>query len=133
MAKNRARAAFFQKRYIADWKAFLFYRDIKHFFLFIEQINAVLPSCHSILSQGLLRLAKQVVPAAQHVTVVQGNDSAMMSLGTKILKEARNAGLCVSAVFEADFFSKNDSELVDKILMEANKGNAKNQRNHHCF
>ena len=66
-----------------------------------------------------------MVPAAQHVTVVHGNDSAMMSLGNKILKEAINAGLCVSAVFEADFFSKNDSELVDKILMEANKGNAK--------
>ena len=93
----------------------------------------MLPSCHFILSQGLVRLAKQVVPAAQHVTVVHSNDSAMMSLGTKILEEARNAGLCVSAVFEADFFSKNDSELVDKILMEANKGNAKNQRNHHCL
>ena len=74
-----------------------------------------------------------MVPAAQHVTVVHGNDSAMMSLGTKILEEARNAGLCVSAVFEADIFSKNDSELVDKILMEANKGNAKNLRNHHCL
>ena len=126
MAKNSARAAFFQKRYNADWKAILFYREIKHFFfLFIEQINAVLQSCHFILSQGLVRLAKQVVPAAQHVTVVHSNDSAMMSLGTKILEEARNAGLCVSAVFEADFFSENDSELVDNILMEANKGNAK--------
>ena len=93
----------------------------------------MLQSCHFILSQGLVRLAKQVVPAAQHVTVVHGNDSAMMSIGTKILKEARTAGLCVSAVFEADFFSKNDSELVDKILMEAKKGNTHNQLNHHCL
>ena len=72
--------------------------------------------------QTAMQLTKKLIPKSTAVTVVHGSDAAMTSAGLDSLDEARKAGLCVTGIYEADFFSNDYSAIVDSVLAEAEKG-----------
>ena len=62
------------------------------------------------------------MPGASEALAVHATDLGSASVGEKMLNEARKAGICITAVLEADFFSDNDSDVVDRVLEQAKKG-----------
>ena len=72
--------------------------------------------------QTAMQLTKKLIPKSTAVTVVHGSDAAMTSAGLDSLDEARKAGLCVTGIYKADFFSNDYSAIVDSVITEAEKG-----------
>ena len=76
----------------------------------------------TFVTQGLVRLAKSLMPEASKALVVYSNEPGSEAVGEKMLNEARKAGICITAVLKADFLSDNDSDVVDRVLEQAEKG-----------
>ena len=62
------------------------------------------------------------MPEASKALVVYSNDLGSASVGEKMLNEARKAGICITAVLKTEYFSDNDSDVVDRVLEQAEKG-----------
>ena len=53
---------------------------------------------------------------------MHGSDAAMKSASLAAMKHVQRAGLCVTGLYEANFYSANYSSIVDQVLGQAEKG-----------
>ena len=66
-------------------------------------------------------MAKKAVPDLETAIIIYGSGSALTASG-KAAEYSRRAGICVTGFYEADFYSTNYSDIVDRVLEQAAEG-----------